>query len=272
LSSWNSLRGTKRRFGGAGSDFSFLQELCPGKLSLVVGKCKMREQRIWGQQIQKNLRLARIPKLLQKCSFQSFDPTFHPDARKMLTASLEALETGSSLILASAICGNGKTHLAVSLLHASLGQGKRGLYLSVPHLAEVLRNEVSGGYSGEGALRFIEKAEVLVLDDLGKANSSGFMAERMYALINSRYLNEQQTIFTTNHEYPEDLEKALSPPPGRTREGGDPSIGRSIISRLIQMCGAGRWVLSRAPDYRMVQAKENGRVFGFRGKEEEGEV
>jgi len=132
----------------------------------------------------------------------------------------------------------------------------------------VLRNEVSGGHSGEGVLKFIEKAEVLVLDDLGKANSSGFMAERMYALINSRYLNEQQTIFTTNHEYPEDLEKALSPPPGRGMEGGDPSIGRSIISRLIQMCGAGRWVLSRAPDYRMVQAKKNERDLGFR--EEEG--
>ena len=121
-------------------------------------------------------------------------------------------------------------------------------------------------------MKFIEKAEVLVLDDLGKANSSGFMAERMYALINSRYLNEQQTIFTTNHEYPEDLEKALSPPPDRTWEGslGDPSIGRSIISRLIQMCGAGRWVLSRAPDYRMVQAKEKGRGFTEEKDLEEG--
>jgi len=149
--------------------------------------------------------------------------------------------------------------LAISILHASLNQGKRGLYLSVPHLAEVLRNEVSGGYVGEGVLKFIGKAEVLVLDDFGKANPSGFLGERMYALINSRYLNEQQTIFTMNYEYPEDLEKAFSPSPGRMREGGDPSLGKSITSRLAQMCGAGRWVLSKAPDYRIVQAGQNRR-------------
>ncbi len=93
-------------------------------------------------------------------------------------------------------------------------------------------------------------AEVLVIDELGAAKMSEWVAETVALILNTRYNDKRTTILTTN--YP-DLPAGESSPgarslPGAVREEtlGD-RIGERMRSRLQEMCVH---VEMRGPDYR----------------------
>lgn len=109
--------------------------------------------------------------------------------------------------------GVGKTHAAVAAArtqHFDRGQDVR--FLPVVELLDLLR---PGG--PENALYDLADTDLLVMDDLGSERATDWTAERMYALINRRWLEVRPTICTSNLD-PEQLQAA---------------VGDRVFSRLV---------------------------------------
>lgn len=98
-------------------------------------------------------------------------------------------------------CGAGKSHLAAALAHVALEGGQTVLYRSVPGLMDAVR-----AASGEDLLRTVLATEVLVVDDLGAAQLSGWMEEKVFRLFNERL---GRPLIITANLAPEDLPARL---------------------------------------------------------------
>lgn len=118
---------------------------------------------------------------------------------------------GRNLVLLGPV-GTGKTHAAVGAVRAAHDRGSEVVFLPVVELLDQLR---PGG--PEHALAEYAAADLLVLDDLGAERPTEWTGERLYALINRRWLEERPTVATTNLE-PDPLREAL---------------GERVFSRLV---------------------------------------
>lgn len=104
------------------------------------------------------------------------------------------------------------SHAAVGAARLRFDRGAEVRFLPVVELLDLLR---PGG--PEGALYDLADLELLVLDDLGSERPTDWTAERLYALVNRRWLEERPTICTSNLG-PADLERA---------------VGARVYSRLV---------------------------------------
>jgi len=126
--------------------------------------------------------------------------------------------------------GCGKTHLAAAIANFALSLGAPTLFLTVPDLLDWLRFSYDNPEARfEDRFEEIRNMGLLVLDDLGTQNATPWAEEKLYQIINHRYVNHLPTIITTNQE--------LSAIDGRVRSRlEDPSL--TTIVRI------------NAPDYR----------------------
>jgi DNA replication protein DnaC len=134
--------------------------------------------------------------------------------------------------------GTGKTHLAAGIVNAITSCGTPAAFVSVLALLDQLK----ASYDRSGALRtqqvdvirWLSQIDVLVLDDLDKAEFTSYVSQRLYALINQRYENggslRQKPVIVTSNRGPADLNIAWS------KKGLDPVIGGAILDRLSEMC------------------------------------
>jgi DNA replication protein DnaC len=95
--------------------------------------------------------------------------------------------------------GCGKTHLAAAVANYAVGMGVPTLFLTVPDLLDTLRF----AYNDEDTTfeeRFdeIRNAKLLVLDDFGTQNATSWAQEKLFQIINYRYINKLSTVVTTN--------------------------------------------------------------------------
>jgi len=99
-------------------------------------------------------------------------------------------------------CGNGcgKTHLAVAIAKRCLEDGLTVLFAVVPDLLDHLRAAfaptVEETFDEEFAR--MREVDVLILDDLGSEQSTGWATEKLFQLLNYRYNARLATVFTTN--------------------------------------------------------------------------
>ena len=124
----------------------------------------------------------------------------------------EWLEEGMGLVLYGAV-GTGKTHLAVGLCKLACGLGIEALFLTMSQLLNRLKatynNQGNGSKQEIEVLNELTNVSLLVLDDLGAENPSAWARDRIYDLVNRRYLAGRPLIVTTNHG-PQALAEALS--------------------------------------------------------------
>lgn len=99
---------------------------------------------------------------------------------------------GRNLLLLGPV-GVGKSHAAVAAARLLFDRGTEVRFLPVVELLDLLR---PGG--PEGALYDLADLDCLVLDDLGSERPTDWTAERLYALVNRRWLEERPTIVTSN--------------------------------------------------------------------------
>ncbi len=96
--------------------------------------------------------------------------------------------------------GSGKTHLAVAIANYRLEQGNPVLFLTVPDLLDHLRATFgpSSDVEYDDLFERVRNAPLLVLDDLGTESATPWAQEKLFQLINHRYLHKLPTVITTN--------------------------------------------------------------------------
>lgn len=111
------------------------------------------------------------------------------------TALCEWVEQLSNLVLLGPV-GTGKTHAAVAALKLANEAGYSIAFSPVVELLDELRpgRDVDSGER----LRWLTEVRVLLLDDLGAEKSTEWTHERLYALVNRRWLECRPTIVTSN--------------------------------------------------------------------------
>jgi DNA replication protein DnaC len=95
--------------------------------------------------------------------------------------------------------GCGKTHLAAAIANAAIEEGISTLFLTVPDLLDWLRYAYSGGeLSFEDRFEEIREIELLILDDFGTQNATAWAQEKIFQIMNHRYVNRLPTVVTSN--------------------------------------------------------------------------
>ena len=95
--------------------------------------------------------------------------------------------------------GCGKTHLAAAIANFAVSMGVPTLFLTVPDLLDTLRfaydNETT---TFEERFEEIRSAALLILDDFGTQNATEWAKEKLFQIINFRYINKLPLVITTN--------------------------------------------------------------------------
>lgn len=139
--------------------------------------------------------------------------------------------------------GCGKTHLAVAIGNTRVEQfGDEVLFMTAPDLLDFLRTTFGANseISYDESFNRIRNMPILILDDLGVENPSGWAKEKLFQLLNYRYSAELPTVITTNVELDE-LDPRLS--------------SRMMESQVVDHCKI------TAPDYRPSIAKRGDLIF-----------
>lgn len=95
--------------------------------------------------------------------------------------------------------GCGKTHLAAAAANFVVGLGIPTLFLTVPDLLDTLRFAYSSPESPfEERFENIRSSPLLVMDDFGTENATSWAKEKLFQILNYRYINELPLLVTTN--------------------------------------------------------------------------
>lgn len=95
--------------------------------------------------------------------------------------------------------GCGKTHLAAAIANQSVGAGVPTLFITVPDLLDSLRFAYQDPEASfEERFEDIRSSSLLVLDDFGTQNATPWAQEKLFQILNYRYINHLPLVVTTN--------------------------------------------------------------------------
>ncbi len=95
--------------------------------------------------------------------------------------------------------GCGKTHLAAAIANFAVSLGVPTLFLTVPDLLDSLRFSYQNPeVAFEERFEEVRNAKLLVLDDFGTQNATNWAQEKLFQIINYRYINRLPLVVTTN--------------------------------------------------------------------------
>jgi DNA replication protein DnaC len=126
-----------------------------------------------------------------------------PQERENLHAAFEVCErfaqNQTGWILLEGGYGCGKTHLAAAIANESVEKGVPTLFITVPDLLDSLRFAYADPETTfEQRFEEIRGADLLILDDFGTQNATAWAQEKLFQIINFRYINKLATVITTN--------------------------------------------------------------------------
>ena len=95
--------------------------------------------------------------------------------------------------------GCGKTHLAAAIANFTVGIGVPTLFITVPDLLDALRFAYDDPTSTfEQRFDEIRTAPLLIMDDFGTQNATAWAQEKLFQILNYRYINRLPLVVTTN--------------------------------------------------------------------------
>jgi DNA replication protein DnaC len=145
--------------------------------------------------------------LLRHMTLENFRPEGHAGSEEERNSLLKATEGVRRFIsdprgwlLIQGTYGSGKTHLAAAIANACLDKGIPAKFVNVPDLLDYLRAAYSPSAEETYDVRFSEvrDAPLLILDDLGTQNATQWAEEKLYQILNARYVSKSPTVITTN--------------------------------------------------------------------------
>ena len=146
---------------------------------------------------------------IREMTFENFDfavPHLKPAERWSLEtayrSALKFAEEPQNWLLISGPNGCGKTHLAAAIANRCRSRGERPVFFVVADLNDYFR-QLGDRESGPGyveGFNQVSDAPLLILDDLGSGSDLPFVRDRLYQLLNHRYLARLPTVFTVAGE------------------------------------------------------------------------
>ena len=202
-----------------------------------VEVCSCREQEVRQQIHERLFELSNLDRL-RHLTFENFLPRGRSGLSPSESDSLELAYNQAKLfssnltgwLLLQGSFGCGKTHLAAAIANFVVEMGVPTLFITVPDVLDLLRGSFSSTETNYvSQFDQIRNAQLLILDDFGTQNATPWAQEKLFQIINHRYVNRMPTVITTNVPLDE--------------------IEDRIRSRLIDPELVTRVVIS-APDYR----------------------
>jgi DNA replication protein DnaC len=168
-----------------------------------------------------------IPKRYQGVSFDRWpvtqiNPTVVGQVRKYVDTLEAQLDAGRGIWF-QGDNGTGKTTLAMLISAEALRQGHSVAIYSLPRLLGLLRDTFKEG--SETSLVTLcdglAAVELLHIDDVGAEQSTPWVLEQLYSIVNTRYEDKRPLVLTTNLKTMDELRE---------------QIGPRTTSRIIDIC------------------------------------
>ena len=178
--------------------------------------CTCRARDIQSQRTEA-LKLMSNLETLERFTFKTFSPEGHglsPDRQENLRRAYQRAanyaRAPQGWLLLKGGYGSGKTHLAAAIANTALDQGLPVIFVTVPDLLDYLRGAYAPTSTVSYDQRFeqVRTAPLLILDDLGTEHATSWALEKLFQLLNHRYMTLLPTVITTNREL-EDMEPRL---------------------------------------------------------------
>jgi len=147
---------------------------------------------------------------LSHLTFENFEARGNKNAKFMTPQDSHSLQSAQELaenfarapqgwLLLEGGYGCGKTHIAAAIANFAVSMGTPTLFITVPDLLDSLRfafNDPETTF--EARFEQVRNADLLILDDFGTQNATGWAQEKLFQIINYRYINKLPTVITTN--------------------------------------------------------------------------
>jgi len=167
---------------------------------------------------------AVVPPLYRDVAFDRFpvtemDPQIVAATRRFADRIEERLDGGRGLWFMGPN-GTGKTTLAMLVTKAALKAGRSAARYTLPDLLRQIRRTFDRG-SHSDLFEQLVAVDLLHIDDIGAEQSTPWVLEELYAIVNARYEEQRSIVITTNI---------------LDRETLCEQITERTVSRLTEMC------------------------------------
>lgn len=187
--------------------------------------------------------------LPKKATFAGFNTLDNIELKAAKGLAQRCAREGLGMIIGGPV-GCGKTHLATAVAMERIAKGFTVAFYSSPNMFEAMRRDIA--LDSTDTLDRVRACDLLIIDDIGveriKKNKSDtsvdWTEERLFMIIDHRYLNRKPVIITTNATNMEQLKGMLG------------VLSDRLCSRLTEMCKV-LW-LKNVEDYRQIITKGSG--------------
>ena len=172
----------------------------------------------------------RLPKRFREVGFDRepvisilrANPHIVPEVRAYASHISARLSEGRGLWFVGTV-GTGKTTLAMLISKLAMEADHTVAIYSLPRLLAMLRDtyDDASDYSLSDLIDRLCSVELLHVDDVGAEQTSPWVLEQLYTIINTRYEDGRAVLLTTNLD------------DGQLRV----QIGERTVSRIYEMCG-----------------------------------
>ncbi len=147
--------------------------------------------------------------VLDDMTFDTFHPegiALPPERQRTLRAAYEAArsfaEHPRGWLLLTGGFGVGKTHLAAAIGNAVVDHGQKAMFLLVPDLLDHLRASFApdSDITYDALFDRLKNTPLLILDDLGSESATPWAQEKLFQLLNHRYMRRLPTVITSNRD------------------------------------------------------------------------